>query len=133
MECYVDSDFACGWAVMPLTGYFITYVGYPLLWCSKLQTENTFSTIEAGYILLIQAMRNVILFMALMKEVSSIFDIYLPRTEVFCKLFKYNQSCIAVAESNFFSPGTKQITIKHYYFQSLVKNKIIPICYIDTR
>ena len=37
--------------------------------------------------------------MALMKEVSFIFDKHCPNTEVFCKVFKDNQIFIAVAES----------------------------------
>ena len=50
--------------------------------------------------------------MALMREVYFIFDIHLPNPEVFCKVFEDNQSYIAVAESNIFSPITKYIAIK---------------------
>ena len=35
-----------------------------------------------------------------MKEIYFILDIHIPNPEVFCKLFQYNQSCIAIAESN---------------------------------
>ena len=47
IESYVDSNFADGWAqadfdnaenFMWCTGYVITYAGFPVLWCSKLQT-----------------------------------------------------------------------------------------------
>ena len=58
-----------------------------------------FSTKEAEYITLILAMRKVIPFMELMKETSFIVDIHIPKPEVFCKLFEYNQSCIDVVES----------------------------------
>ena len=71
--------------------------------------------------------------MELMKEVSFIFDIHIPKTEVFCKVFEENLNCISVAESNKFSPRTKHIAIKHHHFQSFVQNKIIQICCIDTR
>ena len=57
-------------------------------------------------------MRGVIPFMEFMKEVYFIFDIHIPNLEVFCKLLEDNQSCIAVAESNKFSPITKHIAIK---------------------
>ena len=36
-------------------------------------------------------MRKFVSFMALMKELSFIFDVHLPKPEVFCKLFKDNQ------------------------------------------
>ena len=71
---------------MSHTVYVITYAGCPVLWCTKLQTEIALSTIEAGYIALIQTMRNVITFMFIMKEVSFIFDIRVPKPEVFCKV-----------------------------------------------
>ena len=44
-------------------------------------------------------MSGIIYFMALMKEVSFIFDIRPPNPEVFCKVFEDNQSCIDVEES----------------------------------
>ena len=78
-------------------------------------------------------MREVITFMEFMKEVYFIFDIHLPRPEVFCKLFEKNQSCIAVAESNKLSPRKKYIAIKYNHLRSFVQNNMIGICYIDTR
>ena len=51
------------------TGYVITDMGLPVLWCSKLQTYIALSTTEVEYISLIQAMREVIPFMDLKKEV----------------------------------------------------------------
>ena len=81
---YVDADFASGWAqsdadnaenVMSRMGYVIAYVVCPLLWCSKLQAEISLSTTELEYIALSQVMRNIITFMALMREVKFIFDI----------------------------------------------------------
>ena len=45
---------------------------------------------------LIHSMRNVIMFMDLMKEISFILDINIPNPEVFCKVFEDKQSCISV-------------------------------------
>ena len=114
-------------------GYIITYAVCPVLCCSMLQTEIALSTVEASYITLIQVMRKVITFMALMKEVYFIFDIHIPKPEVFSKVFKDNQSYISVAESNKFSTRTKQIAINYYRFQSFVQNNNTRICYVDTR
>ena len=67
-ECYVDADFASGWAqayannaenLISLTGYVVMYAGFTVLWCSKLRTGITLSTTEAEYTALIQAMRNI--------------------------------------------------------------------------
>ena len=53
-------------------------------------------------------MRKLIPFIALMKEASFIFNIYLPNPEVFSKSFEDDQSCIAVVESRKFSPRKKK-------------------------
>ena len=106
IESYVDADFSGGWAqaddnnaenVMFCTRYVIMYAGCPVLWYSELQTEVALSTTEAEYIEFIQAMREVIPFMKLMKEVKFILDKHLTNTEVFCKVFEENKSFIAVA------------------------------------
>ena len=92
---------------MSCTGYVITYARCPVIWCSKLQTERTLSTTEAEYNVLSQVIHDVIPFISLMKEVSFISDIHIPKSEVFCKVSKYNQSFNAVADS-FFSAGNKK-------------------------
>ena len=46
--------------------YINTYVGFPVLWCSKLPTEINLSTIEAEYIVLSQAMCDIIPYMVLL-------------------------------------------------------------------
>ena len=75
----------------------------------------------------------VIPFMSSMKELYFIFYLHLPKPEVFCKVFKDNQSYISVAEFNKISPITKHIAVKYHHFQIFVQNKIIQICYVDTR
>ena len=87
---------------MTHTGYEITYAGCPVLCCNKLQTEINLSKTEAEYIALSQETSNVILFLALIKEVSFISDIHPPNPEVFCKVFEDKQSCIDIAKSNRF-------------------------------
>ena len=47
--------------------YVITYAGYSVLWCSKLQAKIALITTEAEYIVLSQVMRDVILFMVMVK------------------------------------------------------------------
>ena len=96
IKCYVNSNFYGGWdqadsdnaeTFMLRTVYVIMNAECPVLWCSKLQTKIALSTIEAGYIALIQVIRKVIAFMELMKELYLIFDIHLPKPEVICAVF----------------------------------------------
>ena len=117
---------------MSRTGYAIYYAGCPVLWSSKLQTEIALSTTEAQYTALSSAMRDVILFMFLMKEISLVFLVQLPTPEVSCQVFEDNTSCIKVAKSPKFTPRTKYIAIKYHHFRRFVQNKIIKLIHIDT-
>ena len=58
--------------------------------------------------------------MVLMNEVCFIFDIHLPNPEVFCKVFKDNQSCIAIVEANKSLPKAKYIDIKYHHFLNIL-------------
>jgi hypothetical protein len=69
VDCYVDADFAGLFtvedkqdpvSVKSKTGNVILLKGAPLLWASKMQTHIAFSTMEAEYIALSQAMRDLI-------------------------------------------------------------------------
>lgn len=62
VKCFVDADFAGGYCNKTRdelisvygsrTGYIIFYLGYPVLWVSKLQADITLLTVEAEYALL---------------------------------------------------------------------------------
>jgi len=142
IECYVDADFAGSWTksepddasnVMSRTGFIITYANCPVLWSSRLQSEIALSTAEAEYIALSTAMRDVIPFMSLLKELSCVFPLYLPKPKIVCKVYEDNQSCIAIAESQRFSPRTKHIAIKYHHFRRFVQDKTIVVQYVRTR
>ena len=82
---------------------------------------------------MIPAMPKLIPFIALIKEVYFIFDIHISNSEVFCKSFEENQSCISVTKYNKLSPRPKNVGIKYHRFRKFVLKKIIWICYIDTQ
>ncbi len=69
LDCYVDADFAGLWnredkqdpvCVRSRTGFVMTLGGCPLIWVSKLQTEQALSVCESEYIALSQAMRELL-------------------------------------------------------------------------
>ena len=68
---YVDADFADLWNAgkdqNPLcaescTEYLIIFMGCPLTWVSKIQTQISLSTVEAEYIAFSQSARELILY-----------------------------------------------------------------------
>ena len=119
---------------MSRTGYVIKYANWPVLWCSKVQSEIDLSTTETDYIALRQSMREVIPFINLLQEVNKIFNLnLLDEPKFHCKVFKNNNSCIVIATSNIFSPRTKDIAIKYHHFQHYVKQQLVTILLIDTK
>jgi len=102
----VDADFAGGWdknnsgnpeAILSRTGYVLMYTKYPVLFCSKLQTEIALSTTEVEYIALSQATREVIPFIHLLREINEVFPLDLKELKFHCSVFEDNNSCISLA------------------------------------
>ena len=80
LDCFVDADFAGLYnyedeqdpvCVKSRTGYVIQLGGCPLACFSKLQREISLSTLEAEYIALSTAMRDLVPLRELLKEVMS--------------------------------------------------------------
>ena len=80
---------------------------------------NIFNHKRSGIYTFIQAIHKVIPFMEIIKEVYFIFDINLPNPKVFSKVFKYNQSCIAIAVSKTISPRKKTLLLIIIIFEAL--------------
>jgi hypothetical protein len=153
IDCFVDADFAGLWkaeddqnplCVKSRTGFLITFMGCPLHWMSKLQSQIALSTMEAEYIALSQAMREVIGFREILKE---IYSQVLNKKEEFESLsfqaisktfgsipsstvYEDNEACLKFATVPKMSPRTKHIAIPYHFFRSKVSNgeiKILPV------
>ena len=88
---------------------------------------------EAEYILLSQALQQVIPMIQLIAKLESIVSFYNPTPQIRCKLFEDNTSCIVVAESARLTPRTKHIAIKYHHFREFVKSGAVKIYPIGTR
>jgi len=80
IDCYVEADFAGLWnsednqdphCVRSRTGYVICIGGSPIVWSSKLQSEIAMSTIEAEYIAMSTACRELLPLRDLFKEIAN--------------------------------------------------------------
>jgi hypothetical protein len=85
---YVDSNFAGMWHkehshlrnnVLSRTGYVIFFVGCPVTWVSKLQTEITLSTAESEYIALSTATQDLLPLWELLQDIGTHSFISLPK------------------------------------------------------
>jgi hypothetical protein len=100
------------------TGYIIKYMGCPIIWASKLQTETALSTTEAEYISCSEALRTVIPLMNLLEEARSLgIPVAAPKTKILCKLFCDNSRACELIRLPKFRPRTKHINTKLYHFR----------------
>ena len=155
IDCYVDADFAGLWniedeqnplSVKSRTGFLISFMGCPLHWMSKLQTQIALSTMEAEYIALSQAMREVIGFRAILKEIHlKVLDnkkaFNSLKFKAISKTFgtipastvhEDNEACLKFATVPKMSPRTKHIAIPYHFFRSKVSNGEIQIVGVST-
>jgi hypothetical protein len=141
LECYVDADFAGGWDqndpqdasnLFSRSGFVIKYADCPIYWSSKLQTEIVPSTAEAEYIALSSSLREVIPLMTVMDELNKVFPLLMEAPQFYCKVWEDNQSCIAMATSQKFTPRTKHIALKYHHFKGQDESGQIQINYIHT-
>ena len=67
------------------------------------------------------------------RKISCIFDIYMLKPKVHCKVFKDNCSAITITEASKFTPRTRHIVSKYHHFRQYVKDKIIKIFPISSK
>ena len=139
VDFYVNADFGGLFSVddkqdpisvKSRTGYVITYRGAPLMWASKMQTQDALSTMEAEYIVLRQSMCDLIPIREILKEVMRIVFDKLPSISYHshCKaldntvgssahvipqstVFEDNDACLKFARMPKLTPRTKHIGI----------------------
>ena len=153
VDCYVDADFAGLWkseddqdplCVKSRSGHVITFMGCPLQWQSKLQTQIALSTMEAEYIALSLAMRELIAVRVVLKEIfTHVF--HSPETKITYStiakgfslpastVYEDNEACLKFASMPKMSPQTKHIAIPYHFFCSKVKELEIKVVGIDTK
>jgi hypothetical protein len=73
----------------------ILLFGCRLLWVSKLQTEVALSTIEAEYIALSQAMRDVIVLINILEDIRVALSVEFPTPTVKCTAFEGTKNQLA--------------------------------------
>ena len=108
VDCFVDADFAGQWNVEnpedPLcvkswTGYVLLVGNCPVHWVSKLQSEISVSTMEAEYISLSMAMRDLIPLHTLLDEVKDLIGASILPCRTYSKLFEEKNGALILAST----------------------------------
>ena len=131
LDMYADADFAGMWnsdskkqdstRVKSRSGHVILLENCPLLWPSKLQSEIVCSTMEAAFIALSSAMRELILTRHILKAVGTVLDLPLStNANLQSTVFEDNNGCLQLATIPKMTPRSKHIGVKYFWFRSQV-------------
>jgi len=100
------------------------YLGCPILFfVSKLQTEIALLITEAEYITLSQAMRDLIPFIDMAKELSAHYHELLESPKILCRLIEDDNGALILAKDHKYHPRTKHIALKYHLFRSSIDTK----------
>ncbi len=129
LDCYPDADFAGLWnheksddphCVRSRTGYVITLAGCPVLWASKLQTEIALSTMEAEYIALSTACRDLFPLMDKLTELTSVLNLpFTPGSNMHVRIHEDNVGTLTLGklEPRRMTPRSKHYAVKYHWFR----------------
>jgi hypothetical protein len=143
IDRYVDADFAGLYSyknsqdpisVKSCTGYVLFLANCPLMWVSKLQTEIASSTMEAEYVALSQAMKDLIPLRRLSTLVCDvIFGKGKYEAKIFSKVFEDNNGALQLARAPRMTPRTKHYGIKYHFFRENVDKGDIKLYKIESK
>eukprot|EP00804_Cyclotella_cryptica_P008820 CCRYP_013059-RB/>CCRYP_013059-RB protein AED:0.36 eAED:0.33 QI:0/0/0/0.75/0/0/4/0/393 len=136
IDCYPDADFADPHCARSHTGYVILVFGCPVLWKSKLQTEIALSTIEAEYVALSEACKDLLPIMDVSKELCVALGI--PQSifaNIYIRIFEENVGALTLAgrEPRHMTPRSKHYAIKYHWFHDQVAQHLIRLVKIATK
>jgi hypothetical protein len=140
VDCYVDADFAGLWGsehhqdstcAKSRTGYILLVANCPVIWVSKLQTEIALSTLEAKYIALSQAMRNMIPMRVVVDEITNFLNYDKTITiRTHSNVFEDNNGALLLANIPRLTPRSKHIAVKYHFFHHHVESGDICVQHI---
>eukprot|EP00804_Cyclotella_cryptica_P015232 CCRYP_000760-RA/>CCRYP_000760-RA protein AED:0.43 eAED:0.43 QI:0/0/0/1/0/0/2/0/168 len=120
-----------------LTGYVILAFGCPILWRSCLQTEIALSTMEAEYVALSKACKDLLPLVSLIRELSNAVGLDASFvSNIHCKVHEDNVGALTLGclEPCRMTPPFKHFAIKYHWFHEKVAgpSQKITLVKIDT-
>lgn len=128
LDCYPDADFAGLWkhedsndphCVLSRTGYVITLARCPIIWASKMQTEIALSTMEAEYIALSTACRDLFPVMDKLVKITTILNLpFTPGSNMHVRIHEDNAGALVLGklEPLRMTPHSKHYAVKYHWF-----------------
>jgi hypothetical protein len=102
---------------------------------SKLQTEIALSTLEAEYIALSTAMRDLLPMRRVLTEIGTQLKLdFIKPAMIHSTIFEDNNGALGLAKAPKLTPRTKNIAVKYHWFKDMIgKEKGFDILKVDYR
>ena len=145
VDCYPDADFAGLYnkedaqdphSVRSRTGFVICVANCPILWKSKLQTEIALSTMEAEYVALSTACKDLFPLLDLIRELAAACGLTVSQDSNFhVKVHEDNVGALTLGklEPRRMTPRSKHYAIKYHWFREHIGPRNIKLVKIDTK
>jgi histone deacetylase 1/2 len=131
VDCFVDASFAPCWDVEdPMdpdsaksrSSWIIKLDDCPIAFASRKQGEAALSTVEAEYLALSMAMRELLWIRRIVQDVADGLQLaYNPTSVVHSTVWEDNQGCIAVAHRPDLTARTRHIVTKYHHFKDNIR------------
>jgi hypothetical protein len=144
IDMYVDADFAGLWSyenpddpasVKSRTGFVILIGGCPVIWTSKLQVETALSTMQAEYVALSTAMRDLLPFRSLAIEICTSIGLEPEKlSTIKSTIWEDNVGALTLANLELprITPKSKHFAVKYHWFREQLIPGEIEIVRVDT-
>lgn len=132
INCYSDANFAANRDDRVSIGGLILFVDkVPIIWKTTKQKCVSLSTMEAEYIALTEAAKEIIWLIRITEEckILKIFPSYVKDYTLFCD----NRAAIDFSNSPIENSKTKHIHIKYLFLKNLVLEKKFKLDYVNTK
>ena len=142
VDCYVDADFLGLFgtedsqdrtSAKSRTGNVITLANCPLLWVSMLQSEIALSTCESEFVALSQAFRSLVPTKRLLEETLKGMKLDVQvHYQAKSTVFEDNAAALGLATNKKFTPRTRHMACKYFWFLEKVEQGLADIVKIES-
>lgn len=126
---YVDADWgACPNTRKSYSGVIVKLSGGPISWESHKQSTVALSSVEAEYMAVTQASKEILFISSIVRELGMRALYGENGFQLMCD----NQGAMSLARNNGYSPRSKHIDIRYHFIRNLVQDKLIKLEYIKS-
>lgn len=128
MQAFCDADWAGDTTDRKsFSGYVVTLAGAAISWNSKKQRTTALSTVEAEYLAMCHAAKELLWFQHFMSEIGA--QEFMQEPQV---LFADNRGAISLTEKQITSERSKHIDLRYYFLREKIEEQKLSFEYVES-